>query len=505
MDILLDTGWTTGFTILTYNEKTVDKIIRNALESRPAAFHGGLKMDSKNLANNNEKQLFSSEERAYLKDVFSYYYKKTLPQEPEKRAALQKLNREILDRKNTITKDNVKTHGPGFHAFMEKAENNGYVNKSNYGLYATFYDIYNPKNKEMQAVMKEIVGDHHRKVPEKVSSLKEKSVYTAIIKSAENFDNKIKKADVKIANNDNNTMNQFVFYNTKIHSDAERGKALGLNFEPSKAEEKNPMAFVQQVKAPKIKAVKNNQLVKEAENVQNMDSTEELQKYVDDMENKMNKALKRYQRQMKAAKDDKELDNDVEALEKELEEEKKAEEVKEEEKKVEEPKIEDVDEVEQEIKPEEQVKPEEENKPEIEQEIKPEEQVNPEEEIKVEEPAKGAENPDLVAEISKENSSIKVENMTWRQFSKSMQDKGWPNAGTDPVLFSAFAISANEELNDLTIISELNQIEEFDYNSHVDKEREIVNNLYELIQVKKSIDDEAINDEKYAGIIASIE
>jgi hypothetical protein len=39
----LDTGWTTGFTILTYNEKTVDKIIRNALESRPAAFHGGLK------------------------------------------------------------------------------------------------------------------------------------------------------------------------------------------------------------------------------------------------------------------------------------------------------------------------------------------------------------------------------------------------------------------------------------------------------------------------------
>ena len=331
-------------------------------------------MDSKYLANNNEKQLFSNEEQAYLKDVFSNYYKKTLPKEPEKRAALQKLNREILDRKNTITKDNVKKHGPGFHAFMEKAENNGYVNKSNYGLYATFYDIYNPKNKEMQAVMKEIVGDHHRKVPEKVSSLKEKSVYTAIIKSAENFDNKIKKADVKIANNDNNTMNQFVFYNTKNHSDAERGKALGLNFEPSKAEEKNPMAFVQQVKAPKIKAVKNNQLVKEAENVQNMDSTEDLQKYVDDMDARMNKALKRYQRQMKAAKDDKELDNDVEALEKELEEEKKAEEVKEEEKKVEEPKIEDVkvedvDEVEQEIKPEEQVNPEEENKPEVEQEM----------------------------------------------------------------------------------------------------------------------------------------
>ena len=69
----MDTGWTTGFTILTYNEKTVDKIIRNALESRPAAFHGGLKMDSKYLANNNEKQLFSNEEQAYLKDVFSNY------------------------------------------------------------------------------------------------------------------------------------------------------------------------------------------------------------------------------------------------------------------------------------------------------------------------------------------------------------------------------------------------------------------------------------------------
>ena len=113
-------------------------------------------MDGNNI-NKLDDVLFTNNETEYLKKVYAKAPKGFIPKKQEAILARQRLNREILNRKIKFKKEDYADRGESFKAFMDAAEKNGYVNKLNYGLYATFYDVYDPNEPGMKSHMQEII------------------------------------------------------------------------------------------------------------------------------------------------------------------------------------------------------------------------------------------------------------------------------------------------------------------------------------------------------------
>ena len=182
-------------------------------------------MDNKKLLKN-KKPSFSNKELDYLKKVYGVNLRSKVSNgDPEYR---MDLNRQLLDKKKSVKESNTADREPGFQAFMKKAKENGYVNKNNYGLYATFYDVYNPKNTNMKKLADEIVADRIRTATNQQANTKEYLVFNEIIRTCEASKDSLKRIEGKEGQK---TLDKYIDLNSRLVSDAEKGKDLGLKME----------------------------------------------------------------------------------------------------------------------------------------------------------------------------------------------------------------------------------------------------------------------------------
>lgn len=285
----------------------------------------GNNMDIKNLDN----ILFSDTEVKYLNKIYKTVPRKYMPKKPEAVRDLQALNRAILDKQKTVKKENCKDRGQGFQSFMNAAEANGYITKYNYGLYATFYDVYDPNDPTMKRSLDEILK---KKVTEHTKTRRSNmdiKLFIGITAKCQASKNTLKAIEDP---NAQNALDKMIHINARLFTDAQKGRSLGFD----------------------VKDVPRKQ-----EKMENAPKNPYENMTLEEMERAFNKLNRDFERKQREKRVEEELENELNELDEQVNKKEEKEPQKEEEKK------EEVKKEEEEIKVDNEVKnegnPEKEN------------------------------------------------------------------------------------------------------------------------------------------------
>ena len=300
--------------------------------------------------NNSGNIRFTNTEVSYLKKIYKTVPRRYIPKKPEEVKDLKALNRAILDKRKTVNKENCKDRGQGFHSFMNAAEANGYITKNNYGLYATFYDVYDPNDPTMKRTMDDVLK---RKVTEHTPTRRSNMnirLFVGIVGKCHASKNTLKAIEDPKANN---ALDKMIHINDRLFTDAQKGRSLGFD----------------------VKDVPRKQ-----EKVEDAPKNPYENMTLEEMERAFYKLNRDFERKQRQQREEKEIEEELNELdeqvnkkeeEKPQKEEEKKEEPQKEEEKIEEPQKEEEKKEEEPQKEE----PEKDNEPKVE---------NPENEVKIE-------------------------------------------------------------------------------------------------------------------------
>ena len=397
--------------------------------------------------NNSGNIRFTNTEVSYLKKIYKTVPRRYIPKKPEEVKDLKALNRAILDKRKTVNKENCKDRGQGFHSFMNAAEANGYITKNNYGLYATFYDVYDPNDPTMKRTMDDVLK---RKVTEHTPTRRSNMnirLFVGIVGKCHASKNTLKAIEDPKANN---ALDKMIHINDRLFTDAQKGRSLGFD----------------------VKDVPRKQ-----EKVEDAPKNPYENMTLEEMERAFYKLNRDFERKQRQQREEKELEQELNELDEQVnkkeEEPQKEEEEKKEEPQKEEEKKEEPEKEEEPQKEENKEEPEKNNEPKVE---------NPENEVKIEN-----EKEEEVKQEEVKQEEVKQEEV--KQEEDNAHDDGQQDGQNDNQ--QEEKIEANNLLNenpeiidkqDDVIIEENNEIEN----------NEIENNEIENNEVKN---DEVENNE----------
>ena len=290
--------------------------------------------------NNSGNIRFTNTEVSYLKKIYKTVPRRYIPKKPEEVKNLRALNRAILDKRKTVNKENCKDRGQGFQSFMNAAEANGYITKNNYGLYATFYDVYDPNDPTMKRTMDDVLK---RKVTEHTPTRRSNMnirLFVGIVGKCHASKNTLKAIEDPKANN---ALDKMIHINDRLFTDAQKGRSLGFD----------------------VKDVPRKQ-----EKVEDAPKNPYENMTLEEMERAFYKLNRDFERKQRQQKEEKELEQELNELDEQVNK-KEEEKPQKEEEKIEEPQKEE-EKIEEEPQKEE---PEKDNEPKVE---------NPENEVKIE-------------------------------------------------------------------------------------------------------------------------